>query len=98
MVVGRIIGWLVLFLAIIAEGSDLWGWYDTGRYAVATLGEIWGRIDRESLLALSALLQRPGGGWGSVPIMLLSLPGAPTLAILGLLIIGAFRRRNRRRR
>jgi len=100
MVLGRIIGWLILILAIVAAGSDLWGLYDTGSYHAAAVGEIWQRIDPGILTALRRPLESIGSGWLWDPMMvdILNLPAALTLAVLALVLIWLFRRREKRRR
>ena len=57
MIVGRIIGWLLLILALIAEGHDIWGWIDTGHYEVAALGRLWFELDRGSLVSLQSAIE-----------------------------------------
>jgi hypothetical protein len=99
MLLGRVIGWIILLLAIAAAGSDLWGFYDTGYYQAATIGELWQRIDRESLIAIRAPLESIAAWlWDPVTTTLLGLPAALTLAVVALLALLAFRRKEKRRR
>ena len=99
MIIGRIVGWLVLILAILAEGTDLWSLWDTGHYPLA-LGEFWKLIDPTSLQLAEAGIARYIAPWlwYSVILPILTWPAALTLAILGLVLIWLFRRRDRRRR
>ena len=100
MKLGRIVGWLVLFLAIVAEGADLWGLWDTGAYRPQALGEMWHRIDSTSLQLAEAGVSRHISPflWNSVILEILQWPAALTLAILGFALLWLFRRRERRRR
>ncbi|HTS91177.1 MAG TPA: hypothetical protein VMG55_04180 [Stellaceae bacterium] len=100
MIVGRILGWLVLILAIAAEGADLFGFWDTGAYRAHALGEIWNWIDTTSLQLAEAGVSRHISPWlwNSVIIEVLQWPAALTLAALGLVLLWVFRRRERRRR
>ncbi len=102
MVLGRVIGWLLLVLAIIAAGSDLWGLYDTGRYAPAQLGELWLRVDggNGGLVATRALLATNLTAWIWDPVLttILQWPAALTFTVLAFLMIWSSRPRERRRR
>ena len=100
MVIGRVIGWLLLFLAATAAITDLWGWYDTGNYSAAQIGALWQRIDPETLYAIRPPLEHLGSGWLWDPLMVdfLNLPAALSLAVLSFAFIWLFRRREKRRR
>ena len=101
MIVGRIIGWLLLILALIAEGHDIWGWIDTGHYEVAALGRLWFELDRGSLVSLQSAIEGHAAWlWDPVIATTLVWPGALTLLVLAALLLWAFRRRGvtRRRR
>src|SRR5271154_3905428 len=99
MIVGRIIGWLLLILALIAEGHDIWGWIDTGHYQVAALGQLWFELDRGSLVFMrSAIESHAGWLWDPVIATILVWPGALTLLLLAALLLWACRRRGVGRR
>lgn len=100
MVIGRVIGWLLLFLAATAASTDLWGWYDTGNYRTAQIGAFWERIDPESLSTIREPLESVGSGWLWDPLMvdILNLPASLSLAVLSFAVILLFRRREKRRR
>jgi len=99
MVLGRVIGWIILLLAIVAAGNDLWGFYDTGHYQASEIGELWQRIDRESLLAIRAPLESIAAWiWDPLSTTILGLPAGLTLAAVALLVLWAFRRKESRRR
>ena len=100
MIVGRLIGWVILLAALAVEGRDLLGWYDTGRYHAVALGELWFQLDRDSLLLAQPAIQRYLAPWLWDPVLtsVLLFPAALTIAVLGCLLIGLFRRRDRKRR
>jgi len=100
MVLGRVMGWILLFLAAAAASSDLWGLYDTGYYHAAAIGEFWQRIDPGSLTTIRRPLESVGRGWLWDPLTvdLLNLPAALSLAVLAFAFIWVFRRREKRRR
>lgn len=100
MIIGRTLGWLVLLLAIVAEGADLLGFADTGAYRAHALGEVWHWIDSSSLQLAEAGVSRHISPWlwNSVILEVLQWPAALTLAVFGLVLIWLFRRRDRRRR
>ncbi len=100
MIVGRLIGWLFIIAALVAEGHDLWGLWDTGHYQVSALGQLWAEVNRNSLLLLQPAIQRHVAVWlwDWVIFPVLQFPAVLTLAVPGILLVWLFRRRNRRHR
>jgi hypothetical protein len=99
MVLGRVIGWVVLLLAIVAVGNDLWGFYDTGHYQASQIGELWVRVDRASLIAIRGPLESVANWlWDPTLVTILGLPAALSFAVLALVLLLGFRRREKRRR
>ncbi len=100
MIVGRLIGWLFIIAALVAEGRDLWGLWDTGHYQISALGELWDKVHRNSLLLLQPAIQRHVSVWlwDWVIFPVLQFPAVLTLAVPGILLVWVFRRRNRRHR
>ncbi len=100
MIVGRLIGWLFIIAALVAEGHDLWGLWDTGHFQISALGQLWAEVNRNSLLLLQPAIQRHVAVWlwDWVIFPLLQLPAVLTLAVPGILLVWLFRRRNRRHR
>ena len=102
MILVRLFGWLCLLAALALFGLDVWRWWaDTGdaaRFTLTSIAEIWVEIDANSLVGLGSLFQNQWfpenpeiyTDW-IVPI--LSGPAVLPPAILGLLLIIAFRRR-----
>ena len=100
MLLGRLVGWLLMIAALVAEGRDLWGLWDTGQYHVSALGELWAQVNRNSLLLLQPAIQRHVAVWvwDWVIFPVLQWPAALTLAIPAVLLIWACSPRDRRRR
>lgn len=100
MLLGRLIGWLLMILALLAEGHDLWGLWDTGHYHVSVLGELWAQVNRNSLLLLQPAIERHVAVWvwDWLIFPVLQWPAALTLAVPAVAIILACSPRDRRRR
>ena len=49
MVVGRVLGWLLILLAVATEGHEVIASLDAGHYDQLTFGELWAKIDIASL-------------------------------------------------
>ena len=100
MLLGRLIGWLLMIIALVVEGHDLWGLWDTGYYHVSALGEVWAQVNRNSLLLLQPAIQRHVAVWvwDWLIFPVLQWPAALTLAIPACLLIWACSPRDRRRR
>ena len=58
MIVGRIIGWALLAVALVALGADIVGWLSSGSLRVTSLGQHWFEIHRASLGLAQAAVQR----------------------------------------
>lgn len=96
MLVGRILGWLLIGLALLALGGDALRWLETGLVAFASLGEFWRRLDPGSL----ELLQRwtPPAIWDPAFTTLLGWPAAAVLGAAGILLVVIFQSRPPKRR
>ncbi|PJK29585.1 hypothetical protein [Minwuia thermotolerans] len=99
MIVLRILGYLLLLAGITALGVEILNSLEAGEWAILSAGEIWARIDRESLRATQVGLERYIHPYLWDPIML-NIVLAPAWLVLGLpgliLILLARRRRSRR--
>lgn len=95
MLFGRLLGWLLLALALIVLGGDGLRWLESGELELAALGEVWFRFDPGSLNLLQAITQRYllPAIWDPGIITLLSWPAVAVLGILGLLFLLIFRKR-----
>ncbi|MDA1101493.1 MAG: hypothetical protein O2967_21230 [Proteobacteria bacterium] len=56
--VGRMLGWLLLALALMAAGAEAVASLRAGAWQPLTLGQLWYDLDRGSLNLVQALVQR----------------------------------------
>ncbi len=98
MIVGRIIGWLLLVLAIAVAGHEAIISLDAGEYRVFAGGELWRKIDLASLNMAQAGIQRRLWPWLWDPIILnvLLLPTWVVLGVPGAVMAWMFRIRKDR--
>ena len=99
MILLRIIGYLLLFLAIAALGAEILTSVQAGEWVSLAVGDVWAEIDRESIGLVQVGLERYVHPFLFDPILLNILlwpawlvAGVPALVILLL----ARRRRQRR--
>ena len=106
MIVARILGWILIVLALTVAGIALALWL-SGQNFAAVAGQIWYQFHPESLNLTQAIVQRyiHPAVWDYGLLPLLQLPAYKALAIaflapflvgIALLILG--RKRDRRRR
>jgi uncharacterized protein (TIGR03382 family) len=100
VLLGRILGWILMALALLAAGGDALGWLQNGHLALSPLGAFWTRIDPTSLAWLQAAIRQslPPAVWDPGCTTLLGWPAVLVLGALGLLLLLMFRRRPPRRR
>jgi hypothetical protein len=100
MFIGRIIGWLLVLAALVVLVADLIARLDTGHFALTALGELWYRISPNSLLLAQPAVQRHLAPWLWDPVIqtVLLWPASLVLAVPGLALLWACRKRDRRRR
>lgn len=100
MLLGRILGWILMALALLAAGGDGLGWLQNGHLALSPLAAFWTRIDPTSLAGFQALVQNwlPPAAWEPGCTTLLGWPAVAVLGILGFLLLLIFRKRPPRRR
>ena len=99
MILLRIIGYLLLFLAIAALGAEILMSVQAGEWVSLAVGDVWAEVDRESIGLVQVGLERYVHPYLFDPILLTILlwpawlvAGGPALVILLL----ARRRRQRR--
>ena len=100
MIVGRIIGWLLILLAIAVAGHEAVMWLDGGTYRTLALGKLWFTIDAASLNITQAAVQRYLWAWlwDGVAVNLLLIPAWAFFGVPGLLLAWFYRGRRGRRR
>jgi len=89
MIVGRIIGWILIVLALGVAGWELFAFFADGKYVIHSLGQLWYVIDRASLNTTQAAIQRHvlPALWDPVLITILRGPAWVIFALLGLLLL-----------
>ncbi len=114
MAFGRAIGWTLIILAAVALGYDLVTWWQAqpgdwshfdrigriGELHVSSLGELWFRIDPDSLQLAQPAIQRHLWPelWDPIILTVLLWPACLVLLGLGAIFVLLFRRRRRRSR
>ena len=99
MKTARIIGWILVALALALLGHEALSALEDGRYRLVALGELWFRIDQAagagSLNATQAFVQRYVWAWlweGLIQPVLIA-PAWLVFAVPGLLLAWLCRRR-----
>ena len=99
MAIGRIIGWVLVVLAVAAAGHEGFGWLQSGSYRMFALGELWAAIDRASLSLFQAAIQRHVSPWlwEAVILRILLAPAWLVLIVPGAALAYFFRAGSYRR-
>lgn len=100
MALCRLVGWLVLGLALLLIGADVVRGLEAGGWAALALGELWFRADPSGLNATQAAVQRHlhPALWDPVAIAVLRWPAWTLPLLVALVLLWACRRRRFRRR
>jgi hypothetical protein len=100
VLLGRLFGWLLIALALLALGGDGLRWLESGDLQFIALGEVWRQFAPDSLEAVQTGVQRSllpvVWDFGLAPI--LALPAVAVLGLLGLLFLAIFRKRAQKKR
>ena len=93
VIAGRIVGWLLLFAALVALFVELFRWGRDGVYHVAAVGEVWVAINANSLIGFGAVIEQRLSPWLWLEIIvpLLTLPAWLVLGAPGALIAWTYR-------
>jgi hypothetical protein len=98
MIVGRTLGWLLLFCALVLLGWDAVSSLDSGTWGFAVLGQRWYEIDQAlgsaSLNTLQAGIERNVSVdlWDNVLAPALLWPAVLIFVVPGLVLVLLFRR------
>lgn len=98
MILGRMLGWLLLFCALVLLGWDAVSSLDSGRWGFAVVRQRWYEIDQAlggtSLNALQAGIERniSVGLWDNAVAPVLLWPAVLVFAVPGLVLVLLFRR------
>ena len=100
MLLGRLLGWLSIALALLAFGGDYLRWLQSGSLQFAALGELWYRLHPGSLNLAQAVIQRYlfPQLWDPGIVTILTWPAAAVLGGLGIILLIVFRKRASRPR
>ncbi len=98
MIIGRIIGWLITAVALMAAGAEVVAALEDGGYRGLAIGELWYLLDRESLNVSQAVVQRYvlPALWDGVVFLLLQ-PAWLVFGIAGPVIVLIFGSNRERR-
>jgi hypothetical protein len=95
MAIGRWLGWALIVAAAAAAGLDGVAWLNRGSLRLSAGGELWFRLDPDSLNLAQAVVQRYAAPvvWDPGIQTVLLWPALPTLLLPGLLLVLLCRRR-----
>ena len=98
MVIVRILGWLLIVLALGALGWEAFAAWQTGGWRMIPLGELWFKLHSNSLNASQAGIQRYVAPWLWEPVIttILLWPGWAVFGVPGVLLLWAGRKKSRR--
>jgi hypothetical protein len=94
MVLFRALGWLLLAAAVGAVVYDGLAWWSEGVLRLLPLGELWSRVDLDSLNRAQAAVQRhlSAGLWTWLILPALKVPALPAFVIAGTIFLWLGRR------
>ncbi len=100
MVVGRVLGWVLIVLAVATAGHEAISSLDAGVYDRLAFGELWAKIDIASLNLVQAVIQRYllPWLWDGVILNIILLPAWVVFGVPGVVVAWAFRVRKGGRR
>ena len=100
MIVGRIVGWILIVMAIGVAGHEIIASLQlpTGGYHFFAFGQLWAAINRASLTLAQAGIQRHVWPWlwDGVIVQILLAPAWLILGVPGVLLAWFCRRHHRR--
>jgi hypothetical protein len=98
IIAGCIVGWLLLFGALVALFFELFRWGRDGVYQAASVGEVWVAINANSLVGFGAVIEQRLSPWLWIEIIvpLLTLPAWLVLGLPGALLAWTCHRTKRR--
>jgi len=94
MVLFRALGWVLLALAVGTVVHDGLVWWSEGALRLLSLGELWSRIDLDSLNRVQSGVQNhlSTGLWSGLAVPILKLPALASFVIGGVAFLWLGRR------
>ena len=85
MVVFRVLGWLLLAMAVAAVVHDCLAWWTEGTFHLLGLGDLWSHLDVRSLSDVQTAIQRhlSVSLWNWLVQPVLMIPALPAFLVLG---------------
>lgn len=98
MLLGRILSWAILLMALLAGSTELSVRADTGNYQMLSFGNLWTDIHPGTFASIKIWVEREeflGTPWLWDPLLIIifNLPAWPTLLIIGAFLQLFFRNR-----
>jgi hypothetical protein len=98
MIVGRVLGWLFLAVALMAGAAELAAWVEARAYAMLSVGELWRDIHPGTFSSARVWIENEkflGAAWLWDPfvVTLLDVPAWPLFGAAGAALLYLFRRR-----
>lgn len=98
--IGRLLGWLLVGLALMCFGADAMAMLERGTFGLLGLGELWAALDVNSLTAVGEAI---AGNtfpelWNPGLTTVLKVPGLLLFGVIGVLLLVLCRKRERRDR
>ncbi|MEK9970924.1 MAG: hypothetical protein VW600_17450 [Ferrovibrio sp.] len=100
MLLGRILGWLLIAVALLALGGDALRWLETGMIQFIPLGDFWSRLDPPTWNLLQTIGHDylPPVLWDPGLATILRWPAVAVLGVFGVALLLLFRRRTPKKR
>jgi len=89
MVVFRVLGWLLLAMAVAAVVHDGLAWWTEGTFHLLGLGDLWSHLDVRSLGEAQNAVQRhlSVSLWNWLVRPILMVPALPAFLVLGVIFL-----------
>lgn len=99
MIICRFFGWLLVLTGLGVAIWEIWLFFQTGKFANHSLGQIWFMLDSESLNLVQAGIQRNlfPELWDPGLVTILEIPAWALPAFLGLIVLIICRKREKKR-
>ncbi len=99
MVVFRVLGWLLLALAVAAVVHDGLAWWAEGAFHLLGFGDLWSHLDARSLADTQSAVQRHLSAvlWSWIVRPVLIVPVLPAFLVVGLVCLWLGERGGRQR-